>query len=521
MAANATETLLTVCADALADLGPGPARDAVADTQAALLGPLRVAVAGRVSSGKSTLVNALIGERIARTDAGECTKVVAWFRYGDSERIEVHPRKGEPVPVPFADARKAMPATFAVAAADAQRRLGREVTVSDENDIGHLSVYLKNEMLRDVTIIDTPGLEAATQVHSAKAADFLGFDDASTSAVAGADALMYLSASNVKLDAKEYLEQFRGAFRGGNLSALNAVAVLSKADVLSSDLRNPWPDARKIAASYAAKFRSLVVDLLPVITVLAETTATHALTEEDARNLEKLAPATEADRMRLLLSADFFLNQKDSPVDAEVRKRLMDRLYVFGLHVCFDAIAAGRHGVSQLEAALADQSGLAPLREVVEGTFTRMAAPMKAGAAMAKLEKVSYFAEPDNASALRSIRKGLEAARLDPEMRQLDQIRSMQLVAAQDAVLSEVEQDQLRRLTVEITPAARLGKPEDTPRAELFTAAKELGRYWNGREQVAFNRHVESVARTAKVAAMLLEESLRVPHEPDVVAETP
>ncbi|MDN5750703.1 MAG: dynamin family protein, partial [Pseudonocardia sp.] len=34
--------------------------------------PLRVAIAGKVKAGKSTLLNALVGEQVAPTDAGEC-----------------------------------------------------------------------------------------------------------------------------------------------------------------------------------------------------------------------------------------------------------------------------------------------------------------------------------------------------------------------------------------------------------------------------------------------------------------
>ena len=56
--------------------------------------PLHVAVAGRVKSGKSTFVNALLGQRVARTDARECTRAVTWFRYGPSEKITVVTRDG-------------------------------------------------------------------------------------------------------------------------------------------------------------------------------------------------------------------------------------------------------------------------------------------------------------------------------------------------------------------------------------------------------------------------------------------
>ncbi|MSX07522.1 MAG: Isoniazid-inducible protein iniC, partial [Actinobacteria bacterium] len=37
--------------------------------------PLRVALAGSLKAGKSTLLNSLVGQDIAPTDATECTKV--------------------------------------------------------------------------------------------------------------------------------------------------------------------------------------------------------------------------------------------------------------------------------------------------------------------------------------------------------------------------------------------------------------------------------------------------------------
>ena len=54
-------------------------------------GPLRVAIAGRVKAGKSTLLNALVGERLAPTDAGECTRHrQSWYRTGPSYEVERH-----------------------------------------------------------------------------------------------------------------------------------------------------------------------------------------------------------------------------------------------------------------------------------------------------------------------------------------------------------------------------------------------------------------------------------------------
>ena len=59
-------------------------------------GPLRVAIAGRVKAGKSTLLNALVGERLAPTDAGECTRIVTWYRRGQSYQVDALRADGQP-----------------------------------------------------------------------------------------------------------------------------------------------------------------------------------------------------------------------------------------------------------------------------------------------------------------------------------------------------------------------------------------------------------------------------------------
>ena len=61
--------------------------DAVRVAQRRLDEPLRVAIAGRVKAGKSTLLNALVGERLAATDAGECTRIVTWYRNALGYRV--------------------------------------------------------------------------------------------------------------------------------------------------------------------------------------------------------------------------------------------------------------------------------------------------------------------------------------------------------------------------------------------------------------------------------------------------
>jgi len=81
------DALIATCAQLLPRCGDTTA-DGVQQVIARLEAPLQVVVAGRISSGKSTLVNALIGRRVAPTAVGECTHLVTRFSYGTVDRVE-------------------------------------------------------------------------------------------------------------------------------------------------------------------------------------------------------------------------------------------------------------------------------------------------------------------------------------------------------------------------------------------------------------------------------------------------
>ena len=55
-----------------------------------------MAIAGKIKAGKSTLLNALVGEELAPTDAGECTRIVTWYHRGDQPQVTVYPHAGPP-----------------------------------------------------------------------------------------------------------------------------------------------------------------------------------------------------------------------------------------------------------------------------------------------------------------------------------------------------------------------------------------------------------------------------------------
>jgi hypothetical protein len=97
-----TARLAALCDDIAAQVDPEVAGQ-VRHIGDRLGEPLRVAIAGRLKAGKSTLVNALIGRRVAPTAAGECTRVVTRFRYGTADRVDVVRRDGARHSLPLDD----------------------------------------------------------------------------------------------------------------------------------------------------------------------------------------------------------------------------------------------------------------------------------------------------------------------------------------------------------------------------------------------------------------------------------
>src|SRR5262249_62095843 len=53
--------------------------DRLREISARLRGPLRVAIAGKVKAGKSTLLNALLREGLAAGGARGCTRLGTWY----------------------------------------------------------------------------------------------------------------------------------------------------------------------------------------------------------------------------------------------------------------------------------------------------------------------------------------------------------------------------------------------------------------------------------------------------------
>ena len=226
--------------------------------------PLRVALAGRIKAGKSTLLNTLVGERLAPTDASECTRVVTWYREGIGYRASLVSRDGTTVPA------------LVRRGADAvEVELGERCA----EDVVRIEVEWPSPALRTMTLIDTPGLGSLSGI-SSTTVEFLAADDDRPSE---ADAVIYLTRHLHGADV-DFLEAFHDR-TGARSSPLNAVGVLSRADEIGGGRADSLQSAARIAERYRCDptFKRYCQTVVPIAGLLAEAAA--SLTEAEYRGL--------------------------------------------------------------------------------------------------------------------------------------------------------------------------------------------------------------------------------------------
>jgi hypothetical protein len=463
---DATRALVAVIDEALGRLPVSPTREAVLEVRARLLSPLRVAVAGSVSSGKSTLVNALLGQRIAPVDAGECTRIVTWFRYDHHQRIEVQRRDGGVTTIPFA----------------AGTRIPDDLGGVPVDDVARLIVHLSNERLRDLTIIDTPGLNTVTDENQRATADALGLGEAtreagdSRVAMSDADALLFLT-PHVRESDVEVLEQFRALFAASGLSAANAVGILSKVDRLAPD-GDPWPVARRLSDAAKDRLANVVSDVVPVMGLMAETASTDAFTEGDAYALAALAKLDELDLEDALLSPQDLLDAEVEDVSRDQLRRLLTMLDLHGIAVGVELVQGGARGAGELLRGFRQRSGVEPLADVVEHDFARRASALKARGGLADLRRILAQAQGEEAAVAIAMAGPLERVELDPELHDLRILDALRAVEEGVARVPDELREALKMLALEETPARQLGLDESADPGEVAAAASRAVAAW-------------------------------------------
>lgn len=417
--------------------------------------PLRLAVAGMVKAGKSTLLNAMLGEEIAPTDAGECTRVVTWYRYSATPEITMHPHEGEPrrMPVKREDGRLVL---------DLGDTPAEEV---DWIDVGWPSAGLKSTIL-----IDTPGIASLSEDTSARAQRFLAPEDAPSSADAVLYLMRHLHASDLR-----FLEAFRDTAAGAS-QTVAAVGVLSRADEIGSGRIDSLLSSAKVARRYEQNgdLASLVLGVIPVAGLVAE--GARTLREKEFTAFRELAGLERQARERLLVSADRFTRASDdTTVSQPDRRALLGRFGMFGIRLATALIRGGVETSSELAESLVERSGLHEIAQFVRDQFRTRATTLKVRGI---LQSLARFVRENPHEGAEEISAGIErieaSAHTLRELSLLARARADGLpISPEDAVLAQ------RIIGGSGTPAnVRLDLPEDADLSVMQERVDSLLSHW-------------------------------------------
>ncbi|HKE74149.1 MAG TPA: dynamin family protein [Acidimicrobiales bacterium] len=451
--------LMALLTDARA-AAPDPGAAAAVDEIAGRLSePLRVAIAGKVKAGKSTLLNALVGDQLAPTDARECTRVVTWYRDAHTYRVVAFARDGSSRQCPF-------------------RRQDNELEIdlggASADDLERLVVWWPSARLAEITLIDTPGIGSISTDLSARTYSFLTNDEDEPAA---ADAVLYLVRHLHNTDVR-FLEAFHDDDLA-NSTPVNAVGVLSRADEIGACRLDAMDSAHKVAQRYGhdPRIRQLCRSVIPVAGLVAQAGAT--LREDEYRTVATLVGTHGLDLAELALTADRF-SAEDAPVSvpAAVRAALLRRLGIYGVRLALDLVAKGRANNSpELARELLRASGIADLQRALHIQLIGRSQPLKARSALVALTALL---------ASRSWPRGdWLATRAEMIASSAHEIAEVRLLT--DLWLGEIQlRDESQAAELErllgghgITPAERLGLPPDTPPAALSESALAARATWS------------------------------------------
>ncbi len=466
-------------------------------------GPLRVALAGTMKAGKSTLLNALVGEQIAPTGTAECTRVVTTYRDAASARVVLeHCDGSDDRDLPVVHRRG---------------RLVMDLAGTPLERIRGLRVDWPSASLRPVSLIDTPGVDSTRPGVAGRARAFLGAVDP-TAPEEGADVTTALTGPALPGDGADVVLHLVRHLHGADVAfaetvgdrvargigAAGTVAVLSRADEIGGGRLDALMAAQQVARRYRADpgLRPHCRTVVPVAGLLAETARTMRQTEYAA--LRALAAGSREDLEDLLLSADRFVEGRlpaavaPDGLDARARRGLLDRFGVYGVRLATTLLRRGADS-SGLAAELARRSGLDELRAVVHGQLVAHGDVFRVRAALLAVQRVLRTvpqpragSDADVAELADAVERVLTGAHEFVEQDALLALRTRGVAAER----AEAEEAQRLLGGDGPQPAARLGVPPDTTPGEVRDVALEaLARWRRAGEDPRVDRGRTDVAR--------------------------
>lgn len=216
--------------------------------------PCELAIAGRVKAGKSSFLNALLGDDLAMVGTTETTATINFFKYG--RPLDAR----HPVRVVWDDGREEWQTRQFL---DSLQGNTKEV-LDRAKKIDHLEYFVDNPILHNVTLVDTPGTGALVDEHEQRTNDYLSVErealrkkhnDQSVLLKDRADAVIVITERVPTSETDKLIANFNAG-----TSAFNSLGVMTKIDMEDVALA----DWNRRCDEYASMLKQQLNTIVPV-----------------------------------------------------------------------------------------------------------------------------------------------------------------------------------------------------------------------------------------------------------------
>lgn len=346
--------------------------------------PMQLAIIGKISSSKSTLVNAILGkEEVMATGQKEVTYNVGWLKYGKPESdIIIHHKDGSPNSV-----KKKV--DFSKWTVESNNR--------EIDNVSYIETFDDAEILKEINIIDTPGLDALRGKDSENTLNFIK--------EVKPDAVLMLFTHSVSENVLDIVSQFNA---GGSFTPLNAIGVLSKIDVLWQEDLTRKDSALKIAQRVTMNklkkdliLRKTLFNLFPISSLLF--LASSTIDESMLSLIKEIAKNDNTNLKRAFNSVKNFIAEDNGiALDSGKREILIQSVGLYGVYLIVQYIK--QHADASLEEIkqlLRRESGANEFMKVLHNHFGSRAKLIKLESIFLNLQqsiKQSRAQSKDNAT---------------------------------------------------------------------------------------------------------------------------
>ncbi|MFB3845203.1 MAG: dynamin family protein [Candidatus Cloacimonadaceae bacterium] len=323
-----------------------------------LKSPFTIAFIGQMRSGKSTLINSIMGTDLAPVGINETTATINWFRYSNksnTKTFRVYWHDGSISDYPLHEI---------------QKWIGMQENILRTKWI---DFYSNSDLLKITNIVDTPGTRSTIPEHDKSTLGFL-LEEQTLFHGGKADAIVYVINPNIRTEDNELLNLFGLKTRLPGASAYNSIAVIQKWEHLEGFA---WEKAKDRAKNFERALEGKVACVIPTSGLLAQVVTSNSVDvwqelldyvrDKSISNIE-----------------DDLLTQDDFPVES-----LKQSINWLVLPLCCRfAKHKNINKVDDLVMELLDLSGVSQLTDMLTKHFISKAKIIKLGTAVNKAIEV-------------------------------------------------------------------------------------------------------------------------------------